>query len=119
MRRAGGYRRRRERPFLFRTAASMEKILIVRLGAMGDVLHALPAAASLRATFPNATIGWAIEENWAELLRAAESSVSGPRSPARPLVDRVHLLNTKRWRRQIFESETHKQVRSLRRDFQL
>src|SRR5712672_3169667 len=96
----------------------MEKILIVRLGAMGDVLHALPAVASLRATFPNASIGWAIEENWAELLRAKGSDASGPRSAARPLVDNLHLLNTKRWRRQIFESETHKQVRNLRREFQ-
>jgi heptosyltransferase-1 len=95
----------------------MEKILIVRLGAMGDVLHALPSVAALRATFPDATIGWAIEENWAELLRANESPASGPRSSSRPLVDNVHLLNTKRWRRQIFEPETHKQVRSLRREF--
>src|SRR5437588_306930 len=97
----------------------MEKILIVRLGAMGDVLHALPAVAALRATFPDATIGWAIEENWAELLRAKESSATASRSASRPLVDNVHLLNTKRWRRQIFESETHKQVRALRREFRL
>jgi len=86
---------------------------------MGDVLHALPAVASLRATFPEATIGWAIEENWAELLRAKGSYASEPRSSARPLVDNLHLLNTKRWRRQIFELETHKQVRNLRREFQL
>src|SRR5438270_8368568 len=96
----------------------MEKILIVRLGAMGDVLHALPAVANLRANFPEATIGWAVEENWAEVLRAKGSAVFGARSAARPLVDNVHLLNTKRWRRQIFESETHKEVRSLRREFQ-
>jgi lipopolysaccharide heptosyltransferase I len=96
----------------------MEKILIVRLGAMGDVLHALPAIASLRATFSDASIGWAIEENWAELLRVAGPPTAGPRSAARPLVDHVHLLNTKRWRRQIFESETHKQVKNLRREFQ-
>src|SRR3954471_22182286 len=95
----------------------MEKILIVRLGAMGDVLHALPAVAALRATFPEASIGWAIEENWAELLRAKESPAAAPRSTARPLVDNVHLLNTKRWRREIFEPETHKQVRRLRREF--
>ena len=39
----------------------MERLLIVRLGAMGDVIHALPAVATLRQAFPEAQIGWAIE----------------------------------------------------------
>ncbi len=39
----------------------MAKILIVRLGAMGDILHALPAATAIRAALPNATIGWLVE----------------------------------------------------------
>ena len=32
------------------------KILIVRLGALGDIIHAVPAAAALRAAFPDARI---------------------------------------------------------------
>jgi heptosyltransferase-1 len=40
----------------------MAKILIVRLGAMGDILHALPAATAIRTALPNATIGWLVEE---------------------------------------------------------
>ncbi len=48
----------------------MAKILIVRLGAMGDILHALPAATAIRAALPNATIGWLVEERWSELLTA-------------------------------------------------
>ena len=48
----------------------MAKILIVRLGAMGDILHALPAVTSIRAALPEATIGWLVEENWSELLTA-------------------------------------------------
>ena len=34
----------------------MAKILIVRLGAMGDILHALPAVTGIRAALPEATI---------------------------------------------------------------
>ena len=48
----------------------MERLLIVRLSAMGDVIHALPAAQALRDAFPQAMIGWLIEERWAELLSA-------------------------------------------------
>ena len=36
-------------------------ILIVRLGALGDVVHAIPAAAALRAAFPGATIDWLVD----------------------------------------------------------
>ena len=54
----------------------MEKLLILRLGSMGDILHALPGAAALRRAFPSATIGWAIEQRWSELLcaRGAENA---------------------------------------------
>ena len=36
-------------------------ILIVRLGALGDVVHAVPAAAALRGAFPAARIDWLVE----------------------------------------------------------
>src|SRR5271154_5946655 len=45
-----------------------QRILLVRLGSMGDVIHALPAASALRDTFPEARIDWAIEPRWARLL---------------------------------------------------
>jgi heptosyltransferase-1 len=44
------------------------RLLVVRLGAMGDILHALPAVASLKASHPAARITWAIEPRWAPLL---------------------------------------------------
>ncbi|HEX3880258.1 MAG TPA: glycosyltransferase family 9 protein [Bryobacteraceae bacterium] len=46
----------------------VNSILIVRLGAMGDIIHTLPAAASLRASFPSARIAWVVEPRWAPLL---------------------------------------------------
>lgn len=42
--------------------------LLVRLGSMGDVIHALPAAAALRDTFPDSRIDWLIDRRWARLL---------------------------------------------------
>jgi lipopolysaccharide heptosyltransferase I len=39
-------------------ATSLRAILIVRLGALGDLVHALPAVAALRRTFPEARIDW-------------------------------------------------------------
>jgi heptosyltransferase-1 len=46
----------------------MKSILIVRIGAMGDIIHALPGVASLRKTFPAARITWVVEPRWAVLL---------------------------------------------------
>ncbi|MBV8820266.1 MAG: glycosyltransferase family 9 protein [Acidobacteriaceae bacterium] len=46
----------------------MTAILVVRLGAMGDVIHTLPAVASLKHSFPHSHLVWAIESKWAPLL---------------------------------------------------
>ncbi len=35
---------------------------------MGDIIHTLPAAASLRASFPQARISWVVEPRWVPLL---------------------------------------------------
>ena len=44
------------------------KLLIVRVGAMGDVLHALPAVAALRAARPEWTVDWVVDPRWSPLL---------------------------------------------------
>src|SRR5689334_22979944 len=56
------------------------RILVVRLGAMGDILHALPAVASLKHSFPKARLTWIVEPHWAPLL------------DQNPFIDRVVLL---------------------------
>ena len=91
-------------------ATEPERVLIVRLGAMGDVIHALPAVTALRAAFPRATLGWLIEERWVELLCTLPTPRSGPRSPQRPLVDRIHTVNTRQWRRSPFSVATWERV---------
>lgn len=45
------------------------RILLVKLGAIGDIVHALPALADVRRAFPNASIDWVAETKSAEILR--------------------------------------------------
>jgi heptosyltransferase I len=90
--------------------AQSERILMVRLGSMGDVIHALPAAQALRDAFPQATIGWLIEERWAQLLCVPGAPRRGPRSPARPLVDWVHTVDLRAWRESLFTLPTIQQI---------
>lgn len=44
------------------------RILVVRLGAMGDIVHTLPAVASLKHGFPESHLTWVVEPLWAPLL---------------------------------------------------
>ena len=87
-----------------------DSLLVVRLSAMGDIIHTLPAAAALRQAFPHATLGWLIEERWAELLCTLRHPRAGRRSPQRPLVDCVHSVNTAEWRRAPFSFNTWQQM---------
>ena len=90
------------------------RLLVVRLGAMGDILHALPAVTALRQAHPDWVIDWVVEPRWRALLAAeAEASQDG-RSAARPLVDRVHLAPTKSWRKAPFSGRTFREFRALR-----
>jgi heptosyltransferase I len=90
----------------------MQKVLIVRLSAMGDILHALPAVTALRKTHPELDIGWLIEDRWQPLLRAhADAS---PPSAEQPLVNRVHITKMAQWRKSWLGSETRIQLKALR-----
>lgn len=91
-------------------AQGLERILIVRLGSMGDVIHALPAATLLRRAFPSARLGWVIEERWTELLCAPGTPRAGSRCAGRPLLDAVHTVNTLAWRSAPFSDKTWKEA---------
>jgi len=44
------------------------RILVVRIGSLGDVIHALPAVASLKHSFPGSVLSWVIHPRWLPLL---------------------------------------------------
>ena len=78
------------------------RILVVRLSSMGDVIHALPAAARLKTRLPDAELSWAIDPGWAGLLKD------------NPYVDRVIEVPLRRWRAQAFQSATWREFRAFR-----
>ena len=94
----------------------IDRLLIVRLSAMGDVIHTLPAAQALREAFPQAMIGWLIEERWAELLCAPGVPRRGPRSAQRPLADWVHTVSLIGWRTSLFTISTLQQIAKVWND---
>ncbi len=92
------------------------RLLIVRLGAMGDILHALPAVTALRKAHPGWIIDWVVEPRWHSLLGAPGSTVRDTASPhpRQPLVDHIHLAATKDWRRNLLASHTRDLIAALR-----
>jgi heptosyltransferase-1 len=73
--------------------SQMFRILVVRLGSMGDVIHALPAVSSLKHSFPHSRLSWVIKPRWAPLLEG------------NPFVDEVILFN--RTAREILATRRH------------
>ena len=59
----------------------MTRVLIVRLGALGDVVHAIPVAAALRRAFPSARIDWLVSPKHREILDLV------------PVIDRRLVMN--------------------------
>ncbi len=53
-------------------AAGALRILIVKLSSLGDVVHALPVVADIRAAYPRAAIDWVVEPAFAPLLRRVD-----------------------------------------------
>jgi heptosyltransferase I len=96
-----------------------DRLLVVRTSAMGDIIHALPAVAALRESLPQISIGWVVEERWVELLCSPSASLAGPRSAGRPLVDRIHTVNTKGWRRSLITPDTWLQISGSVRDLRI
>jgi heptosyltransferase-1 len=89
------------------------RLLIVRLGAMGDILHSMPAVTALRQAHPEWRIGWAIEPQWEGLFCAAGCS---GRSETQPLVDQLHVVPAKRWARSPLSAATLKDIRRVRQE---
>jgi heptosyltransferase I len=77
-------------------------ILIVKLSAIGDVIHTLPSVACLRRRYPDAHITWIIEEAAADLIQN------------HPHVDRVIVSSRKRWLREIRQGNIRKPFREAK-----
>jgi lipopolysaccharide heptosyltransferase I len=82
------------------------RILIVKLGSIGDIVHTLPSLAAIRRALPDAEISWVVERASSEILKD------------NPLVDRLIEVDTKALRRGLMSGETlrapRQQLRLLR-----
>jgi lipopolysaccharide heptosyltransferase I len=50
----------------------IRRILFIKPSSLGDIVHALPAFAALRARYPDADITWLVKKQWAPLLSRVE-----------------------------------------------
>jgi heptosyltransferase I len=75
-------------------------VLIVRLGALGDIVHAVPAAAALRAAYPAARIDWLVDAKHraiVDLITSIDGVVSLERSTLAGWTDIVRTLRQVRY----------------------
>ncbi len=77
------------------------KILIVKLGSIGDVVHAMPAVTRLRRALPTAQIDWLVERYAAAALSYAKN------------VDHVRIIDTLRWRRAYWKPSVWSEIRAI------
>jgi heptosyltransferase-1 len=78
------------------------RVLIVKMSALGDVVHALPVLDYLHRTVQGIEIDWVVEESFAPLLTG------------NPLVASLHLVRFKAWRRMPLSTVTWREINQLR-----
>ncbi len=81
------------------------RVLVVRVGAMGDVLHALPAVTALRMARPEWEIGWAVDRRWAPLIGGVVGGAA--------VVDAVHVAATRDWKKRPVSWRTARQIEEM------
>ena len=78
------------------------RIVLIRLSALGDIVHTWPLAVAIRAARPQAHFTWIVEEPLAALVED------------HPAVDAVLTVATGRWRKQPFSSRTRAEVAAFK-----
>src|SRR5207249_5135278 len=110
LRRPDGNRRRSQgprhpRPDRQNRRATVNRFLLVRLGALGDIVHAIPVAAALRRAFPASRIDWLVSARHREILDLV------------PIIDRRLVINDRTGMRGTVDPATSPlaAIRELRR----
>ena len=86
---------------------------------MGDVLHGMPAVAALRERLPDCFIGWAVEPRWKALLESSSPHLNSGKAGiemGHPVVNRVHLVATREWKKRPLSRWTLRSIAALRRE---
>jgi heptosyltransferase-1 len=77
------------------------RILIVKLGSLGDVVHTLPALAALRRGLPASHLAWVVERGGAAQLLHGN-----------PYLDELIEVDMRAWRRSLTRRETRAAIRA-------
>lgn len=90
-------------PAIRRRFFSVQKILIVRVSSLGDVVHNMPVIADIRRRHPDAQIDWLVEESFVDLVRLVDG------------VRNVLPFSLRRWRRKPFSGATWREIGAFRK----
>jgi heptosyltransferase-1 len=82
---------------------SVQKILIVRVSSLGDVVHNMPVIADIRRRHPDAQIDWLVEESFIDLVELVDG------------VRRAIPFSLRRWRKRLFSPENWREISAFRR----
>ncbi len=82
---------------------SVQKILIVRVSSLGDVVHNMPVIADIRRRHPDAQIDWLVEESFIDLVQLVEG------------VRRAIPFSLRRWRKRLFSLDNWREIGAFRR----
>jgi heptosyltransferase-1 len=78
------------------------RVLLVKTSSLGDVVHNLPVVSDLVRHFPEVAVDWVVEEGFADIPRL------------HPAVRRVIPVAVRRWRQQLLQLDTWRQMRGFR-----
>lgn len=77
------------------------RILIVKMSALGDIIHALPVLDYLRQAAPGVEIDWVVEEQNKNILEG------------HPLIRNLISINTRAWRKGPFSANTFREIGAI------
>lgn len=78
------------------------KVLIIKMSALGDIIHALPVLDYLHKVSPGIEIDWVVEDSFLDIVAG------------NPLINRIHVVRKKAWRRKPLARSTWHEIGFLR-----
>lgn len=80
----------------------MTRLLLVKTSSLGDVVHNLPVVNDILQYRPQAKIDWLVEDSFASIPKM------------HPAVNQVFTVATRRWRKNLFSSETWQELQTFK-----
>jgi heptosyltransferase I len=81
-----------------RTPNRENRILVIRLSSIGDIVHTLPAVSALGESFPDSEITWLVERRYASVIEG------------NPYIHSIVEIDTLGWRERLASTETAREV---------